>query len=92
MRSRVCTMSEEIMKVATQVATTNVAIIALIAFSIHTLGFWGLFTMFALLVLQVSSSTYQTDSTDTTTDENQSTLDEYGGTDGKGIQAPEVKT
>lgn len=66
------------MKVATQVATTNVAIISLIAFSIHTIGTWGLFTMFALVALQVSSSTYQTDST--ATDENQSTLDEYGGT------------
>ena len=79
------------MKVATQVATTNVAIIALIAFSIHTLGVAGLFSLLALIAMQVSSSTYQRDSYKTT-DENQSTLDEYGGTDGKGIQAPEVKT
>ena len=81
------------MKVATQVATTNVAIIALIAFSIHTIGSGGLFALFALFFTQTSSSTSDCDGySDKTPDENQSTLDEYGGTDGKGTQASEVKT
>ena len=67
------------MKVATQVATTNVAIIALIAFSIHTLGVAGLFSLVALIFMQTYSSTHQRD-IDKKPDENQSTLDEYGGT------------
>lgn len=80
------------MKVATQVATTNVALIALIAFSIHTIGSDGLWTLLALPFMQTAHEKSSDTECDKKPDENQSTLDEYGGTDGKGIQASEVKT
>lgn len=67
------------MKVATQVASTNVAIIALIAFSIHTIGSDGLWTLLALPFMQTAHEKSGDSKCDKTPDENQSTLDEYGG-------------
>lgn len=67
------------MKVASQVAITNVAIIALIAFSIHTIGSDGLWALLALPSMQTTHEKSGDSDCDKKNDENQSTLDEYGG-------------